>query len=256
MGLNRGVVVLLVAAGLYCYASGAEVLLVKVMNSDAVSVLLPLGTALLLNGYWPLQLILYGLVYRSTANPRPLTLKLVRGYAIIGFVAGAVSGLRCIGINYMPGSVYVIISTADLPINTLMSRFALGKKFEPLQCAPAPPHPCAWLAACLHARSTVACAPGPPAAAGQPSPAICGPRPQRLSIAGVYVRGLGVAVQVRRGVRCDGRDSRVFEPEPGRQNTRVRWRLVPGRLGTVYPRVAVLRLLLGFQLGAGRVSAE
>eukprot|EP01047_Picozoa_sp_COSAG01_P081632 COSAG01_NODE_16351_length_1243_cov_13.838287_2_plen_45_part_01 len=32
-----------------------------------------------------------GLVYRSTANPRPLTLKLVRGYAIIGFVAGAVS---------------------------------------------------------------------------------------------------------------------------------------------------------------------
>eukprot|EP01052_Picozoa_sp_SAG31_P066905 SAG31_NODE_25698_length_456_cov_0.868347_1_plen_106_part_00 len=33
----------------------------------------------------------------------------------------------------MPGSVYVIISTADLPMNTLMSRFILKKEFEPLQ---------------------------------------------------------------------------------------------------------------------------
>ena len=33
----------------------------------------------------------------------------------------------------MPGSVYVIISTADLPINTMLSRFVLKKQFAPLQ---------------------------------------------------------------------------------------------------------------------------
>ena len=131
--MNSGLVVLLVAACCYCYAAGAEVLLVKVMNSKPVSVLLPLGTALLLNGYWPLQGLMYAVVWKNTAQPRPLTFKLVRGYAVIGSVAALVSGLRCIGISYMPGSVYVIISTADLPINTLMSKFLLGKSFEPLQ---------------------------------------------------------------------------------------------------------------------------
>jgi hypothetical protein len=45
--MNRALLVLLVAAGFYCYASGAEVLLVKLMNTKPVSVLLPLGTALL-----------------------------------------------------------------------------------------------------------------------------------------------------------------------------------------------------------------
>ena len=33
MGLNRGAITLLVAAAFYCYASGAEVLLVKLMNA-------------------------------------------------------------------------------------------------------------------------------------------------------------------------------------------------------------------------------
>ena len=51
-------------------------------------VVLPLGTALLLNGYWPLQLIMYGVVHSRTANPRPLTAKLVKGYMIIGMLAG------------------------------------------------------------------------------------------------------------------------------------------------------------------------
>ena len=102
------------------------------MNKN-VKVLLPLGSALLLNGYWPLQAIMYFFVHRASSNPRPLTWKHVRGYLIVGSVASFVSALRCVGMNYMPGSVYVIISTADLPMNTLMSRFALGKQFEPLQ---------------------------------------------------------------------------------------------------------------------------
>jgi hypothetical protein len=109
------------------------VLLVKLMNSDPVHVMLPLGTALLLNGYWPLQLVVYAVVWSRTKTPRPLTGKLVGGYLVIGVLAGLVSALRCIGISYMPGSVYVIISTADLPINTLLSRCVLRKKFEPLQ---------------------------------------------------------------------------------------------------------------------------
>jgi drug/metabolite transporter (DMT)-like permease len=95
--------------------------------------MLPLGTALLLNGYWPLQLVMYAVVWSRTKTPRPLTGKLVGGYLVIGVLAGLVSALRCIGISYMLGSVYVIISTADLPINTLLSRCVLRKKFEPLQ---------------------------------------------------------------------------------------------------------------------------
>jgi hypothetical protein len=135
--MNKGTLTLLVAAIFYCYASGAEVLLVKLMNikpeNGGAGVLLPLGTALLLNGYWPLQLAMYRVVYGRTANPRPLTWKHIRGYAIIGMFAGVVSGLRCVGINYMPGSVYVIISTADLPLNTMLSRLILKKEFTKLQ---------------------------------------------------------------------------------------------------------------------------
>eukprot|EP01043_Picozoa_sp_COSAG02_P043268 COSAG02_NODE_3756_length_6279_cov_4.967314_5_plen_197_part_00 len=137
MGLNRGAITLLVAALFYCYASGAEVLLVKLMNArpavGGAGVLLPLGTALLLNGYWPIQLVMYRFVLAKTASPRPLTWKHVRGYAIIGTMAAAVSGLRCVGINYMPGSVYVIISTADLPLNTMLSRLVLKKEFTVMQ---------------------------------------------------------------------------------------------------------------------------
>ena len=136
MGLNKGALTLLVAAAFYCYASGAEVLLVKLMNSKpprGAGVLLPLGTALLLNGYWPIQLLMYRFVWAKTASPRPLTWKHVRGYAIIGVMAAAVSGLRCVGINYMPGSIYVIISTADLPLNTMLSRLVLKKRFTDLQ---------------------------------------------------------------------------------------------------------------------------
>eukprot|EP01043_Picozoa_sp_COSAG02_P008809 COSAG02_NODE_288_length_25612_cov_29.808529_9_plen_375_part_00 len=136
MGLSRGAITLLLAAALYCYASGAEVLLVKLMNAKpprGAGVLLPLGTALLLNGYWPIQLLMYRFVWAKTASPRPLTWKHVRGYAIIGVMAAAVSGLRCVGINYMPGSVYVIISTADLPLNTMLSRLILKKEFTALQ---------------------------------------------------------------------------------------------------------------------------
>ena len=55
-----------------------------------------LGTALLLNGYWPLQLILYGFVYKNTAKPRPLTGKIAKGYVVIGMMAAVVSGLRCV----------------------------------------------------------------------------------------------------------------------------------------------------------------
>jgi hypothetical protein len=43
-------------------------------------------------------------------------------------VARLVSSLRCIGINYMPGSVYVIISTADLPLNTARHRLGAGTR--------------------------------------------------------------------------------------------------------------------------------
>jgi hypothetical protein len=77
--MNRGLLVLLAAACCYCYAAGAEVLLVKFMNSKPVSVILPLGTALLLNGYWPLQGLMYAVVWKNTAKPRPLTLKLNYG---------------------------------------------------------------------------------------------------------------------------------------------------------------------------------
>ena len=136
MGMSKGAITLLVAAVFYCYASGAEVLLVKLMNikpPHGAGVLLPLGTALLLNGYWPIQLVMYRFVWSKTASPRPLTWKHVRGYAIIGTMAAAVSALRCIGINYMPGSVYVIISTADLPMNTILSRLVLKKEFTTLQ---------------------------------------------------------------------------------------------------------------------------
>ena len=55
-----------------------------------------LPQALLLNGYWPLQLLMYAAVHRATKSPRPLKWWHVRGYLVIGVIAGlACHGLVC-----------------------------------------------------------------------------------------------------------------------------------------------------------------
>jgi len=79
-----------------------------------------LGTALLLNGYWPLQLILYGFVYKNTAKPRPLTGKIVKGYVVIGMMAAVVSGLRCV-VRPQPTSAFSELSCHRIDLRSLQT---------------------------------------------------------------------------------------------------------------------------------------
>ena len=98
----RGRALLVGLAAVYCCASASEVLFVKGLNAKGV--VFPVLTSALLNGYWPLQLVMYCALARSTANYRRLTWAIVRGYLIVGVVATGVSLLRCYGLNGLPGS--------------------------------------------------------------------------------------------------------------------------------------------------------
>jgi|EP01046_Picozoa_sp_COSAG06_P039259 drug/metabolite transporter (DMT)-like permease len=123
----RGRALLVGLAAVYCCASASEVLFVKGLNAKGV--VFPVLTSALLNGYWPLQLVMYCALARSTANYRRLTWAIVRGYLIVGVVATGVSLLRCYGLNGLPGSTYVVLSCSDIVFNTVLSRFVLKSRF-------------------------------------------------------------------------------------------------------------------------------
>ena len=122
-------VLLLFLCVMYCFASASEVLLVKGLNHYDVE--MAVLTAMLLNGYWPVQLVMYAAL-RNKHPTRPLTFRVVKGHIIIGAVAALVSLLRCIGLVGMPGSVYVVISCSDVIFNTMLSKLFLKKKFVSL----------------------------------------------------------------------------------------------------------------------------
>ena len=80
---------------------------------------LPVFTAMLLNGYWPLQLFIYARARkRSIGAPRTVPWQ---KYCLLGANAGAVTLLRSFGINYLSGSLYVIAANSEIVFTTLLS---------------------------------------------------------------------------------------------------------------------------------------
>ena len=125
---NTAVLALVVV--LYCIFSTCEIVIIKQL--DKMAVILPVLTCICENGYWPVQGLMY--VELRKRNPAALTLSFhrARGYIVIGIVASATSLLRCVGINGLPGSVYVVVSCSDVVFNTLLNKFCLKKNFTKL----------------------------------------------------------------------------------------------------------------------------
>lgn len=117
----------------YCVFSTAEVVLIK--SLDKMAVVLPVLSCLCENAYWPAQGLMYRSLRRRSADARPNTWKTARGYIVIGCVASATSLLRCVGINGLPGSVYVVASCSDVIFNTLLNKICLKKHFLDLHYA-------------------------------------------------------------------------------------------------------------------------
>ena len=120
-------VLLLAAIASYCLFSTAEVVLIK--SLDRMAVVLPVLSCLCENGYWPAQGLMYLSLRKRSPNARPTTWKTTRGYIVIGCMASATSLLRCVGINGLPGSVYVVASCSDVVFNTMLNKVCLKKMF-------------------------------------------------------------------------------------------------------------------------------
>jgi hypothetical protein len=131
-GAATGVHTLLIVICGYCVFSTAEVVLIK--SLDRWHVVMPVWTCLCENGYWMLQGAMYRYVSKRTPDARPVSFRAARGYMVIGTVAGATSLLRCVGINGLPGSVYVVVSCSDVVFNTLLNKVFLKKTFTRLHC--------------------------------------------------------------------------------------------------------------------------
>ena len=109
---NASLTLLLAAIVGYCMFSTAEVVLIK--SLDRMAVVLPVLSCLCENSYWPAQGLMYHWLQQRSSDARPTTWKTTRGYIVIGCVASATSLLRCVGINGLPGSVYVVASCSDV----------------------------------------------------------------------------------------------------------------------------------------------
>lgn len=103
------------------FAAG-EVWLIKGFNKMDID--LPIFCAIMLNGYWPLQLIVYIVLRSRSGKKRELSRRKILSYAVIGCNAAVICLFRSFGINYLSGSLYVIAASSEIIFTTIFSRIS------------------------------------------------------------------------------------------------------------------------------------
>lgn len=105
----------------------SEVISVKALNYDA-DVRLPIYFALMVNAYWIVWAPLY-FAGRACKFPKHrMSWQRVRSYCLIAAVGTPVTLLRMHGLNSIPGTVYVVISTADLVFSALLQKLMFPER--------------------------------------------------------------------------------------------------------------------------------
>mmetsp|Transcript_31998 Transcript_31998/g.84308 ORF Transcript_31998/g.84308 Transcript_31998/m.84308 type:complete len:297 (-) Transcript_31998:132-1022(-) len=115
----------------YTVAAAAEVWLIKALDYD-YDTNAPILCTILLNAYWPIQMIIYYRVRQTTAPPDRESLPW-KAYIFLGISAGTVSTMRSVGINELSGMAYVICSNTEIVFAAFFSVTLLGKKLNMYQ---------------------------------------------------------------------------------------------------------------------------
>ena len=113
---------------LYTLSSAGETLAVKALNYAPVPLILPTYTAFLSNQMWILMLPLY--VYVLQGKAISITWNHMYQYAFMGILTFAVTLLRNISLNTIPGSVFSLLISTSIVFNIILSYIFLKKTFN------------------------------------------------------------------------------------------------------------------------------
>eukprot|EP00769_Ergobibamus_cyprinoides_P004447 gnl/Ergobibamus_cyprinoides/642.p1 GENE.gnl/Ergobibamus_cyprinoides/642~~gnl/Ergobibamus_cyprinoides/642.p1 ORF type:complete len:355 (+),score=104.44 gnl/Ergobibamus_cyprinoides/642:66-1130(+) len=121
-------------AFLLCYTS--QSLLVKYQD-DVLGISLPFLCAIFLTAAWPVNLVALVVTrvrtgyYTSKAFPgwHAHFSRVFRRYTLIGLLDGLHIALLSLGLNALPGSLYMILKSSSLAFNIILGRLVLGKRF-------------------------------------------------------------------------------------------------------------------------------
>jgi drug/metabolite transporter (DMT)-like permease len=128
----NGVYVMTIIVG-YLLSASSEIWTMKAITNDYHADLPTLCT-MVINAYWPLQLVIYYYV-RQTQDP-PIRKEFPwKVYAILGISQGCTTFMRSFGIIYLTGIVYVVCANTEIVFVALLSYFVVGKNVNAYQVA-------------------------------------------------------------------------------------------------------------------------
>ena len=114
---------------IYSFSSAGETLVIKALNYNAVPISLPVYIAFLSNQLWIFMIPMYYFMKKSDCS------KYIGQYVGMGVLIFAISLLRSIGANFLPGSLFSLLISTSILFNMLLRWFWLKKKLTPLHIA-------------------------------------------------------------------------------------------------------------------------
>jgi drug/metabolite transporter (DMT)-like permease len=120
----------LVFGGIYILSSAGETLAVKALNYAAVPLILPTYTAFLSNQMWFLMIPLYFNLKQTNTSIKHTLTHYGPQYLGMGILTFAITLLRNISVNSIPGSIFTLLISTSIIFNMLLSYLFLKKSFN------------------------------------------------------------------------------------------------------------------------------
>jgi drug/metabolite transporter (DMT)-like permease len=111
---------------LYAVSSAGETVAIKSLNYNSVPLQIPTYTAFISNQMWILMLPVYFYQYKERKS---LKKQYWTQYILMGCLIFAITMLRHISINSMPGSVFSLLISTSILFTIVLSKLILGKTF-------------------------------------------------------------------------------------------------------------------------------
>jgi drug/metabolite transporter (DMT)-like permease len=116
----------------YTLAASGEYWIIDWLNY-LFDIRLPVLSAMLQNGSWPIQLVAYKYQldrYNEKNEHRVITRSMYRSYCILGLLNTVVSISRTVGLTTLPPTLYVIMANTEIIFEAFMSSTVLGRKLN------------------------------------------------------------------------------------------------------------------------------
>jgi drug/metabolite transporter (DMT)-like permease len=116
----------------YTLAASGEYWIIDWLNY-LFDIRLPVLSAMLQNGSWPIQLVTYKYQldrYNEKNEQRVITRSMYRSYCILGLLNTVVSISRTVGLTTLPPTLYVIMANTEIIFEAFMSSTILGRKLN------------------------------------------------------------------------------------------------------------------------------